>query len=248
MEKIKLQKYFTDCGVLSRRAAEKEIADGKVKVNGVLATLGLRIDPDTDTVEYNGKLLKPQTEERFCVMLNKPAGYVTTLSDEKGRRTVTELVSDAGARLYPIGRLDMNSDGLLLLTNDGELANRLTHPRHEIPKIYRVTVKGEVSEKALAILSSPLVIDGYKIRPVKTEIIYKNKEKGPTLLEMELYEGRNRQIRKMCEAADLKVLRLMRVAYGELELGTLPSGRWRRLTRKELEYLSGSRDSLKNKE
>lgn len=248
MEKIKLQKYFTDCGVLSRRAAEKEIADGKVKVNGVLATLGLRIDPDTDTVEYNGKLLKPQTEERFCVMLNKPAGYVTTLSDEKGRRTVTELVSDAGARLYPIGRLDMNSDGLLLLTNDGELANRLTHPRHEIPKIYRVTVKGEVSEKALAILSSPLVIDGYKIRPVKTEIIYKNKEKGSTLLEMELYEGRNRQIRKMCEAADLKVLRLMRIAYGELELGTLPSGRWRRLTRKELEYLSGSRDSLKNKE
>lgn len=245
MEKIKLQKYFTDCGVLSRRAAEKEIADGRVKVNGTVAELGMRIDPDTDTVEYNGRILKPQASERFCVMLNKPAGYVTTLSDEKGRRTVTELVSDAGTRLYPVGRLDMNSDGLLLLTNDGELANRLTHPRHEIPKIYRVTVKGEVSEEALAILRSPLVIDGYKIRPVKVEPISVSKEKGSSCLMMELYEGRNRQIRKMCAAADLKVLRLTRTAYGELRLGSLPSGKWRRLTDCELDYLNGRLDSLK---
>ncbi len=245
MEKIKLQKYFTDCGVLSRRAAEKEITDGKVKVNGAVAELGMRIDPDTDTVEYNGRTLKPRGAERFCVMLNKPAGYVTTLSDEKGRRTVTELVSDAGARLYPVGRLDMNSDGLLLLTNDGELTNRLTHPRHEIPKIYRVTVKGEVSEDTLAILTSPLVIDGYKIRPVKVELISQSKENGSSCLIMELYEGRNRQIRKMCAAADLKVARLTRIAYGELELGSLPSGKWRRLTDRELDYLHGKTHSLK---
>ena len=177
MEKIKLQKYFTDCGIMSRRAAEGEILNGKVLVNGEAAFLGMRIDPDVDTVEYNGKILKPTGDTRICVMLNKPTGFVTTLSDEKGRRTVAELTADVGARVYPIGRLDMNSDGLLLLTNDGELANRLTHPRHEIPKIYRVTVGGEVSPDTLAALSSPMVIDGYKIHPVKTAVVSFNKEK-----------------------------------------------------------------------
>ena len=239
MEKIKLQKYFTDCGVMSRRAAEKEISEGRVTVNGVTATLGDRISPGTDVVEYKGKILKPQVSERICVMLNKPTGYVTTLSDEKGRKNVTELVADAGMRLYPVGRLDMNSDGLLLLTNDGELANRLTHPRHEIPKIYRVTVKGEVSGRAMEILTSPLVIDGYRIQPVRVKLLSLDKKKSSSLLEMELYEGRNRQIRKMCAAADLKVLRLTRVAYGSLSIGDLPLGKWRYLTENELNYLKG---------
>ena len=239
MEKIKLQKYFTDCGIMSRRAAEKEIAEGKVTVNGVIAALGDRISPNTDIVEYKGKILKPQVSERVCVMLNKPTGYVTTLSDEKGRKNVTELVADAGMRLYPIGRLDMNSDGLLLLTNDGELANRLTHPKHEIPKIYRVTVKGEISREAMEILTSPLVIDGYRIQPVRVKLLSGSKEKSSALLEMELYEGRNRQIRKMCAAAELKVIRLTRVAYGSLSIGTLPLGKWRYLTEKELNYLKG---------
>ena len=239
MEKIKLQKYFTDCGVMSRRAAEKEISEGRVTVNGVTATLGDRISPGTDVVEYKGKILKPQVSERICVMLNKPTGYVTTLSDEKGRKNVTELVADAGMRLYPVGRLDMNSDGLLLLTNDGELANRLTHPRHEIPKIYRVTIKGEVSDRAMEILTSPLVIDGYRIQPVRVKLLSLDKKKSSSLLEMELYEGRNRQIRKMCAAAELKVLKLTRVAYGSLSIGDLPLGKWRYLTENELNYLKG---------
>lgn len=239
MEKIKLQKYFTDCGVMSRRAAEKEISEGRVTVNGVTATLGDRISPGTDVVEYKGKILKPQVSERICVMLNKPTGYVTTLSDEKGRKNVTELVADAGMRLYPVGRLDMNSDGLLLLTNDGDLANRLTHPRHEIPKIYRVTIKGEVSDRAMEILTSPLVIDGYRIQPVRVKLLSLDKKKSSSLLEMELYEGRNRQIRKMCAAAELKVLRLTRIAYGSLSIGDLPLGKWRYLTENELNYLKG---------
>lgn len=240
-EKIKLQKYFTDCGVLSRRAAEKEIADGKVKVNGAVACLGDRIDPVSDKVEYKGKILRPATEERICLMLNKPRGFVTTLSDDRGRPTVSELISDTGLRLYPIGRLDMDSDGLLLLTNDGELANRLTHPKHEIPKIYRVTVKGAVTDPAMQTLTSPLTIDGYKIRPVDVKLLSYDRGKDASLLEMELYEGRNRQIRKMCALADLKVLRLTRIAYGKLKLGNLPTGKWRYLDEGELAYLKGER-------
>ena len=244
MEKIKLQKYFTDCGILSRRAAEKEIADGRVKVNGQVAELGLRIDPETDVVEYKSKQLRPAAGERVCIMLNKPTGFITTLSDEKGRRTVTELTRDLGTRVYPIGRLDMNSDGLLLLTDDGELANRLTHPKHEIPKIYRVTVKGRVSPEALAMLRSPLVIDGYRIQPVKTDIISYDKARDTTCLRMELYEGRNRQIRKMCSLSELKILRLTRTAYGDLAMGELPQGKWRRLTDAELDYLRGNKNKL----
>ena len=239
MEKIKLQKYFTDCGVLSRRAAEKEIADGKVTVNGAVALLGDRIDPRRDEIKYNGKVVKKQTDETVCIMLNKPTGFVTTLSDERGRRTVAELVADLGIRVYPVGRLDMNSDGLLLLTNDGELANRLTHPRHEIPKIYRVTVKGEVSSDTLSELCAPMVIDGYEILPVKTEIIADTKES--TVLRMELYEGRNRQIRKMCASVGLKISRLSRTAVGELNLGKLPSGKWRKLSKEEIAYLKGAK-------
>ena len=239
MEKIKLQKYFTDCGVLSRRAAEKEIAEGQVTVNGAVALLGDRIDPECDVVCYGGKTIKKQTDELVCIMLNKPAGFVTTLSDEKGRRTVAELTADLGLRVYPVGRLDMNSDGLLLLTNDGALANRLTHPRHEIPKIYTVTVRGEVDSAALRALRSPMVIDGYEILPVKVDIA----EVGDnyTVLRMELYEGRNRQIRKMCEQVGLRIRRLTRVAIGKLMLGELPSGKWRRLTEKEIDYLKGAK-------
>ena len=240
-EKIKLQKYFTDCGVMSRRAAEKEIADGLVRVNGEIARLGDRIDPEADRVEYKGRLLRPQGSERICVMLNKPTGFVTTLSDERGRPNVSQLVESAGVRLYPVGRLDMNSDGLLLLTNDGELANRLTHPKHEIPKIYRVMVRGRVTDTAMAVLKAPLTLDGYKIRPVDTSLVSYDRDKDTTVLEMELYEGRNRQIRKMCAAASLSVTRLTRIAYGELTLGELPTGRWRYLTDTEIAYLKGER-------
>ena len=156
---VRLQKYFTDCGVMSRRAAEEQIKLGKVKVNGVVASIGDTVDAGVDKVEYNGKIIIPTCDESICVMLNKPRGYITTMSDERGRKNVSMLVSDLGVRVYPVGRLDMDSDGLLLLTNDGSLTNTLTHPRHDIPKIYNVTVGGKVSEEKLAILRSALVID-----------------------------------------------------------------------------------------
>lgn len=235
MDSIKLQKYFSDCGILSRRAAEEEIKQGKVTVNGEAAFLGMRISPDVDVVIYKGARVLAQSEEKLYILLNKPRGIVTTLSDEKGRPTVLSLISGLGARVYPVGRLDIDSDGLLLLTNDGALTNKLTHPRHKIPKIYNVTVKGEVTGGALTLLSSPLVIDGYKIQPVKVEII--KKEPSQTILKMTLYEGRNRQIRKMCALADLKITRLTRVALGNIALGSLEVGKWRFLTESETDYL-----------
>lgn len=239
MDSIKLQKYFSDCGIMSRRAAEEEIKAGRVKVNGAVATLGTRISPDVDTVEYRGNAVSKADTKKICIMLNKPRGFITTLSDERGRRTVSELCGDVGARVYPIGRLDMDSDGLLLLTNDGDLANRLTHPRHEIPKIYRVTVKGRPDQNALDKLRSPLTIDGYKILPVQTDVISYSERSDETILQMTLYEGRNRQIRKMCAIAELTVTRLCRVAIGDILLGSLPVGIWRQLTDSEISYLKG---------
>ena len=240
MEEIKIQKFFTDSGIMSRRAAEEEIKNGNVKVNGEIATIGMRIDPEKDIVTYREKQIKPRRDENVYVMLNKPRGFVTTMSDEQNRRSVADLVCEVGARVYPVGRLDMDSDGLLLLTNDGALTNKLTHPRHEIPKIYRVTVSGGVSAEQLAILRAPMIIDGYEILPVKTEVISKNGSQ--TLLEMTLYEGRNRQIRKMCDAASLKIKRLCRIAIGELCLGELPVGKWRYLTEDEVAYLKNERN------
>ena len=220
---------------MSRRAAEEEIKKGLVRVNQSVATLGDRIDPENDVVEYKGKRILPPDMSNTYILLNKPRGYVTTLSDEKGRPTVGDIVSSLGVRVYPVGRLDMDSDGLLLLTNDGELTNKLTHPRHGIPKIYHVTVAGSVNEKTLRALSSPMTIDGYEILPVKTTI--ESESASDTLLQMTLYEGRNRQIRKMCEKCSLKITRLCRVAIGDISLGSLEVGKWRHLTEDEIEYL-----------
>ena len=236
MEKIRIQKYFTDCGVLSRRAAEAEIAAGRVQVNGTTATVGQKIDPDVDVVTYLGKQVRPlPPADHITVMLHKPAGFVTTTSDEEGRPCVTALVEDLGVRIYPVGRLDMFSTGLLLLTNDGELANLLTHPRHHLPKVYHVTVGGEITERQLKKLSSPMVIDNYRIRPVKVNVLRGWEHR--TELEMTLYEGRNRQIRKMCDAVGLHILTLQRVAMGPLVLGHLPEGRYRKLAPTEVEAL-----------
>ena len=220
---IKIQKYFTDCGIMSRRAAELEIKKGNVKVNGEVAEIGMRIDPETDVITHLGKEIRPMSTENVYVILNKPRGIVTTMSDEKGRFTVADLVKGVGARVYPVGRLDMDSDGLLLLTNDGNLANTLTHPKHDIPKIYRVTVEGEISDEQLSTLRSPLVIDEYEILPVKVDVV--SREKECSILKMTLFEGRNRQIRKMCEIADLKIKRLCRIAIGELKLSELEVGK-----------------------
>lgn len=238
METVRLQKYFTDCGVLSRRAAEAEIAAGKVTVNGAVAVTGQKIDPERDVVEYRGVRVLPVAAEKVTVLLHKPRGFVTTLSDEKGRHTVAELVADVGVRLYPVGRLDMDSDGLLLMTCDGELANRLIRPAHTLPKKYRVCVKGEVSPAALARLNEPFLLDGYTTRPATVRLL--SREGGNSLLSFELYEGRNRQIRRMCEEVRLPVLALTRVAIGELTLGNLPVGHYRVLTKKETDYLKGT--------
>jgi 23S rRNA pseudouridine2605 synthase len=232
---VRLQKFFSDCGVLSRRTAEAEIAAGKVKVNGVVAQIGDSIDPDTDIVEYKGKRIRPRaSERRHYIMLNKPRGYVTTMQDEKGRPTVANLTSGVGTRVYPVGRLDMDSEGLLLLTDDGEFANQLTHPRHEIPKIYHVTLSKVLTKEELAALRAPMELDGYRLQPVTV------KKLAPDTIQMNLYEGRNRQIRRMCEAAGLKVLRLQRIAIGDLSLGDLPLGKWRELTQNEVQYLTAS--------
>ena len=231
-EPIRLQKFFTDCGILSRRAAEAEILAGNVRVNGNTATLGDKIDPAADVVEWNGKRIRPRAQApHLYLMLNKPRGYVTTSKDEKGRKTVLDLTQDAGSRIYPVGRLDMDSEGLLLLTDDGTFANALTHPKHNIPKIYRVTVSPLPNEEQLHALSQPMTLDGYRLRPVGVKQIAHGD------LEMKLFEGRNRQIRRMCEAVGLQVKRLRREAIGKVKLGELPVGAWRHLTAKEVEYL-----------
>ena len=228
---MRLQKFFSDCGILSRRAAEAEIAAGKVKVNGTVAQIGDSVDPEVDIVEYKGKRILPRTSaKRHYIMLNKPRGYVTTMQDEKGRPTVADLTSGVGVRVYPVGRLD--SEGLLLLTDDGEFANQLTHPRHEIPKIYHVTLSKVLSKEELSALRAPMELDGYRLQPVSV------KKLAPDTIQMNLYEGRNRQIRRMCEATGLKVIRLQRIAIGDLRLGELPLGKWRELTPDEVQYLT----------
>ena len=227
-EPIRIQKYFTDCGVLSRRAAEAEIAAGRVRINGEIAEIGQKIIPGEDEVVWNGSPVRPPKKaEHVTVMLHKPAGFVTTTSDEQGRPCVTDLLQELSVRLYPVGRLDMNSTGLLLLTNDGELANLLTHPSHHIPKVYHVAVGGEITDSQLRRLSSPMVIDGYRIRPAKVNLIKAYEHMSE--LEITLYEGRNRQIRKMCAELDLHLLWLKRVSMGPLSLGHLAEGKFRYL-------------------
>lgn len=231
---------------MSRRAAEKEIAEGRVRVNGEIAEAGRRIIPGVDTVTYRGKTVEmPKFKKNIYVMLNKPRGYLTTMSDDRGRATVAELTEGVGARIYPIGRLDMDSEGLLLLTNDGELALKLTHPRHEIPKIYHVKVGGIVSRETLKLLNSPMEIDGYKLLPVKTELI--SIKENNSILRMTLFEGRNRQIRKMCESVDLEVLRLTRIAIGNITLGDLAPGKWKYLSTSQVEYLKSAGGNKNNK-
>lgn len=235
MDEIRIQKFLSDQGICSRRAAEREISEGNVRVNGAPAEIGMKIRPDRDRVEYKGRhiVVKAGTHPVY-VMLNKPTGYVTTMSDEKGRKTVAELVSDVGVRIYPVGRLDMDSEGLLLMTNDGELTNALTHPRHHIPKIYHVRVAEEVTRATLNQLSGEMVIDGHPILPVECSVVSRS-ETGTTVC-MTLYEGRNRQIRKMCEQCNLTVKHLRRIAIGDLELD-IAKGKWRYLNKYEVDYL-----------
>ncbi len=238
-EKIRLQKVFTDHQIMSRRAAEREIAAGNVRVNGRVAEIGQKVDPRRDKITLGGKPIRLAASTRHTyIMLNKPAGYVTTMADEKGRKCVTDLLEGLDERVYPVGRLDMYSDGLLLLTNDGALANALTHPRHHVPKIYHVRIEGGVTDEQIMLLSSPLEIDGYRIQPVRTELI--DVEERGAVLKMTLYEGRNRQIRKMCELAGLKIRRLSRKAIGDINIGKLKVGEWKHLSRAQVDYLKNA--------
>ena len=233
---IRLQKYLSDCGIMSRRAAEAAILAGEVTVNGMTVSLGQKIRPGTDRVCYRGREIRmPRHASKVYIMLNKPAGYVTTLSDEKGRKCITQLIKNVPCRVYPCGRLDMDSDGLLLLTNDGELANKLTHPGHTVPKIYYVRIDSEITFEQLQQMNQSMIIDDYQIQPVLTELV--TRKDGRSTLRMTLYEGRNRQIRKMCAAVGLTVLRLRRVAIGSIKLGDLAPGNWKYLNKEQIDYL-----------
>ena len=228
--KERLQKIIAAAGICSRRAAEDLLRQGRVQVNGQIAALGDRADPETDAVTLDGQPLSREPE-RVYLMLNKPRGYVTTLSDERGRRTAAELVSGCGARVYPVGRLDYNSEGLLLMTNDGVLANALMHPKKSIDKTYLVWVSGYIAGKEQS-LSQPIEIDGRKTSPAAVQLLHKA---GTTaLFRVTIHEGRNRQIRRLCERAELTVTRLRRVQEGQLTLGDLKPGQHRPLTETEL--------------
>ena len=231
--KERLQKILSSRGLCSRRKAEEWILAGRVTCNGKIAQLGDTADPDLDEIKVDGKLL-PSREEYVYIMLNKPRGYVTTLSDEKGRPNAAQLI-DCGTRVYPVGRLDMDSEGLLLFTNDGEFANLLMHPKHEVDKTYRVLVEG-FTEANLEKLKHPIELDGYTIRKPTVKLL-RQRERGQAQLLVTIHEGRNRQVRRMCAAAGMNVLRLQRIAEGKLKLDQLPLGKWRYLTREEVNGL-----------
>ena len=227
--KERLQKILSARGVASRRKAEEMITAGRVFVNGVCASLGDTADPELDQITVDGDII-PSPQKKVYIMLHKPRGYVTTLSDEKGRRNAAELVADCGMRVYPVGRLDMDSEGLLLITNAGDIAQKMMHPSHEVDKTYLVTVKGYTSAN-LELLKQPVTLDGYTIKKPKVRLLETEGEKAR--LEVVIHEGRNRQVRRMCELAGMEVVRLVRITEGSLRLGNLPRGKWRYLTDEE---------------
>lgn len=233
--KERLQKLIASAGLCARRTAEDWIAAGRVCVNGAVASLGDRADLETDTVTVDGAPL-PGKPGAVYLMLNKPRGYVTTLSDEYGRRTAAELVADCGVRVYPVGRLDRDSEGLLLFTNDGELAQRLLHPRHQVDKVYLVTVRGDIrgaAERLMAITE----LDGEPIAPAQAAEVARHE--GQAVLRVTIHQGKNRQVRRMCAQIGLHVVRLQRIQEDSLLLGGLPAGKWRYLTDQELQGLRG---------
>lgn len=231
----RLQKILASRGVCSRRKAEELITAGRVSVNGVTASLGDSADPETDKILLDGKPLPSQSEYVY-LMLHKPRGFITTLSDEKGRKNAAQLVADCGVRVYPVGRLDMDSEGLLLFTNDGDFANSLMHPKHEVNKTYRVIVDGYTPEN-FENLKKPVTLDGYTIRKPDVKLARQPRSDGRAELLVTIHEGRNRQVRRMCAMAGMEVRRLIRIAEGSLSLGDLPKGKWRHLTPAEVAAL-----------
>lgn len=238
MEEIRLQKFMADSGIASRRKCEELILQGKVQVNGKQITeLGTKINPEKDVVEFENKIINNENKKYVYILLNKPIGYVTTAKDQFGRDTVLDLVK-VKERIVPVGRLDMYTSGALILTNDGDFANKVTHPSHEINKTYNVTVKGIVTDENVKALESGVIIDkNYKTKPAIVKILKIDKEKKISRIQITIHEGKNRQIRKMCKAIDKNVLALHRAKIGELTVKNIPLGKWKFLNKNEIEKL-----------
>ena len=244
MEKVRIQKALSDAGYCSRRKAEELILRGKVKINGHPAEIGMKVDPQKDLLSVDGEnIYIPRKKSYRYLMMNKPRGYVTTVSDDRERRCVMVLLDEIEERVYPVGRLDMNSEGLLIFTNDGTFANDLMHPSRNVTKTYRVTVRPDINDEQTVALSEGVVIDGRKTAPAVVHVL--SKEPGRVVLEVIIHEGRNRQVRKMCEAVGLEVARLKRTAVGPLRLGMLKPGAVRDLTSEELKAI---RNAIKKPE
>lgn len=242
---VRLQKFMAEQGIASRRKSEDLIRAGKVKVNGHIAEIGMKINPRKDLVTVGKqKLTNVKNRKMVYIMLNKPRGYVTTVSDELGRKTVMDLLPDFGCRIYPVGRLDKDSEGLLLLTNDGSFTNCMTHPSHEYAKVYRVTVRPAVNDEILFNLRNGIEIDGRKTAPCEVTVL--TEEENRVVLEFILHEGRNRQIRKMCESQGLEVARLKRISIGPIKLGMLKQGDYRELSEQDVKKLLRSAGHKEN--
>ncbi|MBR5155322.1 MAG: rRNA pseudouridine synthase [Clostridia bacterium] len=232
---VRLQKYLADAGVASRRASEKLIAEGRVSVNGeTVREMGVQVDENYDIVEFDGEVVRNTTKKEY-IMLNKPVGFITTVSDDKDRPTVMELVSDISTRIYPVGRLDYDTEGLLLLTNDGDLTYRITHPKHDIEKTYVAEVTGDISMDTITQLRRGVEVDGVKTSPAQVEVV--GATQYGTKVEITIHEGRNRQVRKMFEAVGCIVKKLRRTREAGLNLGHLPLGKWRKLSESEINML-----------
>ncbi len=232
--KKRLQKLISEYGLMSRRKAEELIRDGRVLINGEIATIGMSADPEVDRVVVDGLFLDIKPKPVY-LMLNKPKGYVCTLSDERGRKTVLDLLKDFNQRVFPVGRLDMDSEGLLIMTNDGELANKLIHPRHEVKKTYKLSVFSDDIEKAIERLEKMRELGEEYIRPAEVQLI--SSKDGEHILHVTIGEGKNRQIRRMCTSAGLELKNLRRIQVGEIKLGKLQQGSWRFLNETEMGYL-----------
>lgn len=231
---VRLQKFMADNGVASRRKCEEMIELGFVKVNGVTANIGDKVDPKRDKVTVRGKKIAVQDNLRYIV-LHKPRGYITTMQDEQGRKCVAELIKDVGVRVYPVGRLDRESEGMLLMTNDGAFSNAMTHPTRHVPKTYRVTIRPKITDEQIAAFQDGIEIDGRMTAPASLRVI--DKSEGRVVVEVIIYEGRNRQIRRMFEELGIEVARLKRTAVGSIKLGMLPQGKWRDLDEEEVRKL-----------
>ena len=237
MENIRLQKYLAECGIASRRKCEELISNGKIKVNGKIATLGTKINPQKDKVEFNNKNVKLEKDEYIYILLNKPIGVVTTVSDQFNRETVIDLIN-INKRIMPVGRLDMYTSGALILTNDGDFIYKVTHPKHEIKKTYTVTLKGIISSEEIQNLRNGVKIDNeYITKPAKVKILKIDNEKNVSRVEITIHEGKNRQVRKMCESIGKKVIALHRSKIGPIEVKNLKLGEWRYLNKTEIKQI-----------